>query len=81
METTDLVKKFTRLTKEVSDAEKEYATAVGRLSVLMEKLKNDFECSTVEEGNNMVLEYRVYCEDVRTQITELLDKVESLMAV
>ena len=81
METSDLVKKFTKLTKNVSDAEKEYATAVGRLSVLMDKLKSDFECSTVEEGNAMIIEYKEYCEGVRVQITELLDKVESLMAV
>lgn len=81
METSDLVKKFTKLTKNVSDAEKEYATAVGRLSVLMDKLKSDFECSTVEEGNAMIIEYKEYCEGVRSQITELLDKVESLMAV
>ena len=81
METSDLVKKFTKLTKNVSDAEKEYATAVGRLSVLMDKLKSDFDCSTVEEGNAMIIEYKEYCEGVRAQITELLDKVESLMAV
>ena len=75
----DLVKKFEALSKRVADAEKSIASNEGKKEMLLKKLQEEFECSSIEEGLEMVNQYKDHCGGLREEIETLLNKAESLL--
>jgi len=68
------VEEFQRIKKKVESLQQEVSEAKGVLQTHLAKLKEEFECDSVEEAEALLEELKGKAESSEQQYTELMDE-------
>lgn len=77
MNTAEIVNQLENLKEEIDKAKEDLAQDKGKLSVLMEKLLNDFNISTVEEATQWIKKESIKIEKEEAQLESDFNKLQA----
>lgn len=75
----DLVKELRNLESRLEKAKLEKAKLEGQKASILKELNEIFEISTVEEGEELLVEYKESIEELEKEITENITKANNLL--
>ena len=70
-------KKFINLQTKVTKAQEEASKATGALDQIMQRLKDEFDCSTIEEAKNLLKKLEKKSEKEEKEFETALEKFEN----
>lgn len=73
----NIVEKLSIWKKRIETAKKEEAEASGRLSEMMNRLKTEFEVSSLEEGDALLAKFQKEIETLDGKIADMFFEIQS----
>lgn len=72
--------KYKKLKSEYDEKTKEATFIKGQISTLMERLKTEFDCSSIQEAEEKIKVLRIEKKEVEKKYENLLKKIEKVLS-
>lgn len=73
------IKEFETLKKKIENAKNEQAKIAGAIEANLKTLKNDFDCSTIEEAEKKLQLHKDSMKESEERLAELVDALEKIL--